>query len=81
MWNNASQNKFENCYFLKSNTVQQDAGKNITVNATMLEELTNETIDELNTYITNNSTLTSGWKKWTIENRNPKFMEEMEKND
>ena len=81
LWNNASQNKFENCYFLKSNTVQQDAGKNITVNATMLEELTNETIDELNTYITNNSTLTSGWKKWTIENRNPKFMEEMEKND
>ena len=81
LWNNASQNKFENCYFLKSNTVQQDAGKNITVNATMLEELTNETIDELNTYITNNSTLTSEWKKWTIENRNPKFMEEMEMND
>ena len=74
MWNNASQNKFENCYFLKSNTVQQSAGKNITVNATMLEELTNETIDELNTYITNNSTLTSEWKKWTIENRNPQFM-------
>ena len=74
LWNNASQNKFENCYFLKSSTVQQSAGKNIAVNATMLEELTNETIDELNTYITNNSTLTSEWKKWTIENRNPQFM-------
>ncbi len=75
MWNNVSANKFENCYFLKSNIVQQSAGKNITVNATMLEELTDETINELNTYITNNSTLTSGWKKWTIENHKPQFIE------
>ena len=75
IWNNVSANKFENCYFLKSNIVQQSAGKNITVNATMLEELTDETINELNTYITNNSTLTSGWKKWTIENHKPQFIE------
>ena len=75
MWNHPSY-QFENCYFLKSNTVQQSAGSNVTVNATMLEELTSETIDALNTYITNNSTLTSGWKKWTIENQKPLFVYE-----
>lgn len=75
MWNHPSY-QFENCYFLKSNTVQQSAGSNVTVDATMLEELTNETIDALNAYITNNSTLTSGWKKWTIENQKPLFVYE-----
>ena len=80
MWDNPNGRQYDNCYFLKSSTVQQGAGRNVTVNATKLEELTNETIDELNIYITNNSTLTSDWKKWAIENRKPQFIEEMQTN-
>ena len=81
MWDNPNGRQYENCYFLKSNTVQQGAGRNVTVNATMLEELTNQEIDELNTYITNNSTLTSDWKKWTMENHKLQFIEQTEMNN
>ena len=66
LWNNTSQNKFENCYFLKSDTVQKSAGSKITVNASMLDNLTDTTINELNSYISNNGSLTYEWKKWTL---------------
>ena len=59
-------NKFENCYFLKSDTVQKSAGSKVTVNASMLDNLTDTTINELNSYISNNSSLTYEWKKWTL---------------
>ena len=74
LWNNTTQNKFENCYFLKSDTVQQSAGSSITVNAIMLDNLTNATINELNAYISNNNSLTIEWKKWKLgENEYPIF--------
>lgn len=74
LWNNTSQNKFENCYFLKSDTVQQSAGHNIAVNAIILDKLTNTAINELNNYISNNNTLTIEWKKWKLEkNKYPIF--------
>ena len=66
LWNNTSQNKFENCYFLKSDTVQKSAGSKITVNASMLDNLTDTTINELNSCISNNGSLTYEWKKWTL---------------
>ena len=66
LWNNTSQNKFENCYFLKSDTVQKSAGSKIIVNASMLDNLTDTTINELNSYISNNGSLTYEWKKWTL---------------
>lgn len=33
LWNNTLKNKFENCYFLKSATVEKSAGSKIIVNA------------------------------------------------
>ena len=74
LWNNTSQNKFENCYFLKSDTVQKSAGSKITVNATMIQKLTNTEIDEMNNYIKDNTSITSYWKKWKLgENGYPIF--------
>ena len=66
LWDDKNNNKFENCYFLKSDTVQKSAGSKITVNASMLDNLTDTTINELNSYISNNSSLTYEWKKWTL---------------
>lgn len=66
LWNNTSQNKFENCYFLKSDTVQKSSGSKITVNASMLDNLTDTNINELNNYISNNGSLTYKWKNWTL---------------
>ena len=75
-WNNANNNKFENCYFLKSDTVEKSSGKNIVVDAKMLEKLANTEIEEINNYIENNEDNidTSLWKKWKLgENGYPVF--------
>ena len=75
-WNNANSNKFENCYFLKSDTVEKSSGKNIVVDAKMLEKLANTEIEEINNYIENNEDNidTSLWKKWKLgENGYPVF--------
>lgn len=66
LWNNTSKNKFESCYFLKSDTVQKSSGSKITVNASMLDNLTDTNINELNNYISNNGSLTYKWKNWTL---------------
>ncbi len=70
LWDDKNNNKFENCYFLKSNTIEKSAGKNITVNAKMLEKLTNIEIDEMNNYIRNNVSTTLNWKSWKLKENN-----------
>ena len=74
MWNNSAVNKFENCYFLKSDTVEKSSGKNIVVDAKMLEKLTNTEIDEINNYIQTNKETTAEWKKWKLEGNNLSFI-------
>ena len=74
MYNNSAVNKFENCYFLKSDTVDKSSGKNIVVDAKMLEKLTNTEIDEINNYIQTNKETTEEWKKWKLEGNNLSFI-------